>query len=116
MDFDWKNPDYEPVYLERSKRLEALRSDPSILISVKEYYKTHPADFINDWALTFDPRNAEIGLPTTIPFLLFPKQREFIDWLYEHWKGRKDGLAEKSRDMGVSWLCVGFGVWMWRRS
>lgn len=109
---DWKAPDYAPVYGERGERLARLRSTPGMLEGLREYYKTHPAGFINDWGMTFDPRNAEIGLPTTVPFLLFPKQREFIDWLHDRWKGREDGLAEKSRDMGVSWLCVGFACWM----
>lgn len=84
-----------------------------MLTGLKEYYADHPADFINDWGMTFDPRNAEVSLPTTIPFLLFGRQREFIDYLHRKWRAREDGLAEKSRDMGVSWLCVGFAVWMW---
>lgn len=112
-DFDWLNPNYDEVYRERSQRLENLRENPEILPGLWEYYKTHPADFINDWGFTFDPRNIEVGLPAVVPFLLFPKQREFIEWLFDRWQAREDGLAEKSRDMGVSWLCVGFGVWMW---
>lgn len=112
-EFNWKHPDYAPVYEERSRRLRKIRETPGMLEGLKDYYRDHPADFLNDFGMTFDPRNAEIGLPTTIPFLLFPKQREFIDYLHRKWKAREDGLAEKSRDMGVSWLCVGFGVWMW---
>lgn len=111
--FDFRAPDYDRVYRLRSDRLAALRADPGLLAGVKEFYKTHPAEFINDWGMTFDPRNAEIGLPTIIPFVLFPKQAEFIEFCYRKWKGREDGLGEKSRDMGVSWLCVGFAVWMW---
>lgn len=110
---DWANPDYDAVYVARSKRLTAIRSTPGMLAGLKLHYKDNPADFINDWGMTFDPRLAEIGLPTTIPFVLFPKQREFIEYLHRKWKAREDGLAEKSRDMGVSWLCVAFGVWMW---
>ena len=106
-------PDYDAEYRRRSERLERLRADPSILPGLKEFYKNHPVEFITDWGMTFDPRNAEIGLPTVMPFLLFPKQAEFIAWLRERWLGREDGLAEKSRDMGVSWLCVAFAVWMW---
>ena len=109
---DWA-PDYDAVYKERAERLARLRADPSILAGLKEFYKDHPAEFITDWGMTFDPRNAEIGQPTTMPFLLFPKQAEFIGWLRDRWLGREDGLAEKSRDMGVSWLCVAFAVWMW---
>ena len=106
-------PDYDAEYRRRSERLERLRADPSILPGLKDFYKNHPVEFITDWGMTFDPRNAEIGLPTVMPFLLFPKQAEFIAWLRERWLGREDGLAEKSRDMGVSWLCVAFAVWMW---
>lgn len=111
-EFDWRNPDYGAVYAVRSQRLAKIRSEPGLLEGLKAYYADHPADFIHDWGMTFDPRNAEVGLPTTVPFLLFPKQREFIDYLYRKWRAREDGLAEKSRDMGVSWLCVAFAVWM----
>jgi hypothetical protein len=108
---DWK-PNYEAEYLKRAERLKRIREEPAILEGLKEYYKDHPAEFICEWGVTFDPRNAEVGLPTTMPFLLFPKQADFINWLRDRWLGREDGLAEKSRDMGVSWLCVGFAVWM----
>lgn len=108
---EWK-PDYEAEYRARAERLARIRKEPAILPGLKEFYKDNPAQFIMDWGVTFDPRNAEIGLPTTMPFLLFPKQAEFIGWLRDRWLGREDGLAEKSRDMGVSWLCVGFAVWM----
>jgi len=109
---DWA-PDYDAVYRERAERLERIRSTPGMLDGLKAFYKDNPVQFIMDWGMTFDPRNAEVGLPTTMPFLLFPKQQEFIVWLRERWMGREDGLAEKSRDMGVSWLCVAFAVWMW---
>lgn len=108
---DWA-PDYEAIYRERAERLERIRAEPAMLAGLKEFYKDNPAQFILDWGMTFDPRNAEVGLPTTMPFLLFPKQVEFIDWLLARWRGREDGLAEKSRDMGISWLCVAFAVWM----
>lgn len=110
---DWKFPDYSDVFSERLAALERLRASPGDVPAVREYYKTHPADFIENWGFTFDPRNVERGLPAVVPFCLFPKQREFIEWLYERWRGREDGVCEKSRDMGVSWLCVGFAAWMW---
>jgi phage terminase large subunit len=110
---DWKKPDYTAVYQERARRLKNIRDNPDIVPGLKEFYKTHPVEFINDWGMTFDPRNIEIGLPAVVPFLMFPRQAEFIDWVRDKWMNRKDGLAEKSRDMGVSWLCVGFSVWMW---
>jgi len=110
---DWLNPDYTPVFKQRLKSLQVLRSDPGLIAPLKEYYKQNPADFINDWGMTFDPRMVEIGKPATMPFLLFPKQREYIEWLHNRWKSRESGLCDKSRDMGLSWLSVAFAHWMW---
>jgi hypothetical protein len=111
--FNWLAPDYAPIYAERVARLQRLRADPSLLPGCKAFYAEHPVEFINDWMCTFDPRNVERGIEATTPFLLFPKQREFIGWLLERWRGRDQAIVEKSRDAGVSWLCVAFGVWMW---
>ena len=44
---EWK-PDYEAEYLERAERLKRIREDPSILSGIKEFYKDHPVEFIND--------------------------------------------------------------------
>ena len=108
---EWK-PDYEAEYARRAERLARIRSTPGMLDGLKEFYRDRPAEFIGDWGMTFDPRNPEIGLPAVVPFLLFPKQAEFLSWLRDRWLAREDGLVEKSRDMGLSWLCVGFSVWM----
>ena len=113
MAIDWKKPDYSQVFRERAKRLENIRAPGFDLEALKEYYRDKPVEFVTEWGMTFDPRNAEIGLSTMVPFVLFERQEAFIDWLYARWRGREDGLAEKSRDMGVSWLCVAFAAWMW---
>lgn len=110
---DWRTPDYAPVWQDRIKRLEALRKEPEIVQGVREFYKDHPVEFINDWLCTFDPRNVERGIEAVAPFLLFPKQVEAVQWIVDRWRGREDGLIEKSRDMGVSWICVAVAVWMW---
>lgn len=112
-EIDWKRPDYTPVWEARIERIRRIRDGTVDMSALRDFYKTHPAEFINDWGCTYDPRMADIGLKTTMPFLLFQKQREFIEFLHANWKGRKDPVVEKSRDMGASWLCVGFAVWMW---
>lgn len=110
--FDWINPDYEQVFQTRVERIQRMRDQPEIVARLKDYYAAHPADWISDWGMTFDPRLAEKGLRTVVPFVLFPKQREFIDWCLARWLQREDGVVEKSRDAGVSWLCVAFAAWM----
>lgn len=106
MTFDWKSPEYGPVFLQRLKMLEYIRENPDVIPGLKAFYRENPADFINDFGVTFDPRNAERGLPTVVPFVLFPKQREWVEWVVRHWREQTPGLTEKSRDMGVSWLSV----------
>ncbi len=112
-DFDWRNPDYEAVFRRRSEFLERIRAeaakDPQTLTLLKAFYRDHPARFINDWGCTVDPRNIEIGLPAVVPFQLFPKQEEWIEWALDHWHNRKPGLAEKSRDCGLSWTAIALG-------
>lgn len=102
---DWKNPDYIGIMQDRRKKIKRIRKSGEIEL-IKLYYKDHIADFINDWGMTFDPRNIERGLPAVIPFILFPKQREWIEWLIDHWRRQRDGLTDKSRDAGVSWVAM----------
>jgi hypothetical protein len=105
--FDFKNPDYIKVFEWRAERLAWIRSNPSALPDLRLFYKDNPAQFIIDWGTTADPRNVERGLPAFIPFILFPKQEEWIDWFVERWKGQEPGITEKTRDMGMSWLSIG---------
>lgn len=104
--FDFKNPDYISVFNWRFEKLNAIRKKPNTLNSVKQFYKDNPAQFIIDWGVTFDPRNVERGLPALTPFLLFPRQEEWVLWFIERWKNQEPGLTDKSREMGLSWLTV----------
>ncbi|MFN8760260.1 MAG: hypothetical protein ACK5XA_15805 [Tagaea sp.] len=114
MSLDWRNPDYGPVFLARATRLKMLsEANAAEIAAVKAHYRENPVDFINDWACTFDPRNAELNRPTDIPMILFPKQEECVRWVAERWRARQNGLLEKSRDMGASWIMVWIAIWMW---
>lgn len=122
--FDFKNPDYVQVFEWRIERLNRIRravrdeqllgQTPTILPSLNTYYRDNPAQFIIDWGVTTDPRNADRDLPAMIPFLLFPKQEDWINWLLDRWKNREPGITEKSRDMGMSWLVVALGATLCR--
>ena len=104
--FDWKRPDYKPVIAARVSRLTAIRANPSVLPSLFEFYRQNPAAFVHDWGVTADPRNVEKGLPATTPFLLFPRQVEWVEFIMECWRTQSPGITEKSRDSGVSWLAI----------
>jgi phage terminase large subunit len=113
-DFDWQHPVYEPIFAERAARIQRIRSHPDLLPGLRNYYSepNHCADFLNDFGVVFEPRNAERGLPTSVPFLLFDKQREWIAWVLDLWQRGLPGLTEKSRDCGASTMLMGVSCWM----
>lgn len=90
----------------RIERLVKIKKDPAKLAALKVYYRDNPIDFINDWGMTFDPRNKDVGLPSLIPFTLFPRQKEWLQFTLDRWANRESFLTEKTREMGLSWLAV----------
>ena len=104
--FDWKKPNYSAVFAERFRVLREMQADPTIVPGLRRYYRDNPTQFITDWGCTADPRNVEIGLPVVVPFLLFPRQVEWCDWVIDSWRNRRPGVTPKSRELGVSWLAI----------
>lgn len=108
--FDFRNPDYVSVFEHRLTRLRNIReqsaSDPNLLPLLYTYYRDNPIEFIEDWGCTTDPRNVRINRPVLMPFILFPRQREFLQYVLRKWRAGEDGLCDKSRDMGISWLAI----------
>lgn len=66
-------------------------------------------DFINRFCWTFDPRKTE---NREMPFELFDKQEEYIIWLWNKYIGREDGVVDKCRGVGYSWLNAAFSVYL----
>lgn len=71
--------------------------------------------WVNHWAWTYDPRENPDGIKSNrvLPFDLFPRQEEYLAWLREREQNEEDGLVEKSRDMGVTWLCCAYAAHGW---
>ena len=106
MKFDFKSPDYVAEFRRRADALVRIREEPGLLPALKLYYRDHIADFITDWGCTVDPRNIERQLPALIPFVLYDRQREWIDEVIYCWKNQLPLIVDKSRDMGVTWLAI----------
>jgi phage terminase large subunit len=104
--FDFKHPDYQAVFQARIDRLATIRKNPKCIPALKVYYRKNIAQFIIDFGITVDPRNLEKGWPTSIPFILFPKQKEWVEWIIDHWMHQRQGITEKTRQMGFSWLTM----------
>lgn len=87
------------------------RDDEQYVSNLLAFYKYNPKTFIEDWCITYDPRRVGARI---IPFILFPRQKQFIDFLQSCLRQKENGLTEKARDMGVTWEAVAFGAWLWR--
>jgi hypothetical protein len=115
--FDFRAPDYNAIFRARIERLTWLRAGKpneraARMTDLRAYYAENPADFINDWACTVDPRNAERKLPVLVPFVLMPKQRELITFVYDNWRNSQGVVVEKARDVGASWILMSLSATM----
>lgn len=107
-------PDYVKLFAWRQRQLLAFRKSPELLRGAKEFYRTHPVEFICDWVDTYDPRNAgKEGKLTRMPLQLFERQKDLVRFLHACLEGEANGLIEKCRDAGATWVCVAFTVWLW---
>lgn len=106
-------PEYVGEFIRRQELLQRIKNNPHHIYGAKEYYRTNPVEFIEDFCFTYDPRNASGEVPTTLPFCLFPRQKDLVTFLYECIEDSENGLVEKCRDMGASWLACAVSVHLW---
>ena len=112
-DKDHWPPNYVDVFIWRQEQLVRLRRSPSLWTSAKAFYSERPVEFINHWSTTYDPRVAGGDTPTRMPFVLFSRQAELVNFLVACLDADTSGLIEKARDMGATWICCAFSVWLW---
>jgi len=102
-----------PVFAWRQQQVTRLRDSESMRLGAKAFYASHPVEFINHWCDTYDPRKAGGDAPAKGPLVLFQRQDELVEFLHACLQGEEAGLIEKSRDMGATWVCCAFSVWLW---
>lgn len=108
-------PAYVPVWQWRQQQLIRLRKDPALLYGAREFY-SKPENFgafISHWCDTYDPRNVSLGLPTRMPLIMFQRQYDMVDFLNALITDEQDGLIEKARDMGATWVACAYSVCLW---
>lgn len=105
-------PDYKEEYARRLRIFRHMRSSPENMARGMAAYAQNPVMWIEDFCITYDPRNRP-PKPKVLPFLLFQRQREFIQFLQECIRDKESGLLEKCRDMGATWEACAFSVWLW---
>lgn len=99
--------------VQRVNLLEAVHEDEDARLAVIEQARRDPVWFINQFVYTLDPRNVAEGLPGDIPLTLRPKQVEYVRWLDDRVQQRQNGLTEKSRDEGMTWVICAYYVHHW---
>lgn len=105
--------DYTAEFQRRLINYNRILGDVDLQHKLDIYYASNPKDWINDWCVTFDPRKMAPN-PRLMPFRMFPRQSDFIDFLHECWADKESGLTEKARDIGATWLACAFSVWLWK--
>ena len=86
-----------------------MLKNPQALRLIKERCRRDKEYFINIFCWTYDPRET----PAHLPFILYDFQKDFIKWLNDRYSNREDGLVEKSRDMGATWVGMAWLLHSW---
>jgi phage terminase large subunit len=99
----------EPMALrERNRRLAWARADsPKRFPGLLTYYAKHIPQFVDDWALTTDPRSRDAKIA---PFRLYKRQWELARELLDAYHNGESLSVVKSRDCGASWLTMCLAV------
>lgn len=108
---------FEEETLRRLNLIRAVGNDKMKIARTCEFmsFRENLINVMVDWCWTYDPRLLNQGLPTTIPWIPWQRQVDFIAWFYDHYLNSRGGLIEKSRDQGATWLaCLCFlHEWRW---
>jgi phage terminase large subunit len=108
-----RKPDYSAVYERRRVLLARMQEGgPPAVEALREHYRQHPEQMISDWCQTTDPRSVARGKAASVPFVLWPRQVELVQWLTERWRKGEPGTIVKSRDVGASYVSMAWLVVM----
>jgi len=97
-------------YAYRASILSQAETDPKMRSALRDLCEKDILFWINTFCWTFDPRpenQKKLGYSdANILFLTWPFQDDYIQWLQGQIDGSQNGLVEKSRDMGISWITL----------
>lgn len=94
----------------RARIHKRIIDDPLFASVVWDACAVDPLFYISGFGYTYDPRQEPFA---KLPFILWPIQQwgllEILDAI-----GKHDLLIDKSRDMGVTWVCCLAYEWCWK--
>jgi phage terminase large subunit len=94
----------------QKRRIEAERGG---WVTEKARCATDILYWFDNYVWTYDPRL--VGKPggAFVQFKLWPKQREVVLWILDRLHANEEGLLEKSRDVGATYLFAGVALHQW---
>lgn len=105
--------DHFPNIKRRLHMLRDLDGNPDAQAAAVLSWRDDPVKFINDCVWTRDPRLIPKGQSAMVPMVLFDCQVELVRFLQSCYDDQESGVIAKSRDMGASWVIIGWYLWMW---
>lgn len=114
---NWATGEMLEVLIERRSMIKRTERDPSaqaeeMRLCFQGDYMEGLKRFFRLFLNTFDPR---LKKGKVRPFILFEKQVELLQFLEDRYNEQADGIVKKSRDMGFSWVAVGWALYHWLR-
>lgn len=98
----WHDLSYTDKLKERAKFSLYVPNDPEYQLILKQLCKEDPIFLIEAFLFTKNPSKQ----PASIPFILYPYEKDLIEWMEYKYKHKEHGLIEKSRQMGVTWTTL----------
>ncbi len=101
----------------RASLISDADNDKQLQAAIYEQCKKDILYWINAYCWIYEPRQEQykqLGFDTPhLPFITWDYQDETILWVKNKIESGEDGLIEKSRDMGVSWIVLTVLLWFW---
>jgi hypothetical protein len=104
----------------REKLLHKAEKDTVLQQDLRAAIVESPLFFINTFVWTLHEQEVSEetwgNVPARValhPWICFERQDELVEFLHKCFTEGHDGLVDKSRDMGCSWICAAFIHWLW---
>ncbi|MEN6534487.1 MAG: hypothetical protein ABFD89_12540 [Bryobacteraceae bacterium] len=104
----------------RDRLLHKAEKDSVLQADLKAAIAESPLFFLNSFVWTLHEQEVSTetwgNVPARValhPWICFERQDELVEFLLGCFTKGHDGLVDKSRDMGCSWICAAFIHWLW---
>jgi hypothetical protein len=103
-------PDFMENLRFRARVLKAAEDNPRLQELQRILCRSSILYYVSTFGWTYDPRRAPGE--RHIPFVPFPFQADILTWMVWTTHMQQDGLIEKSRSVGMTWMFVLFIDWL----